>query len=97
MIPLIKQQRDLFHRNLIADGILSVDAKGIPSNADKDSRLSRLFASVIAERLQAESHEKIKGQSSGSKFEVSVMQFLRATFLELFSLRPGKWHFIMKL
>ena len=92
MNPLIAQKRKEYHDALIKLGILTVDKNGIPSNADKDSRLSKAISALIAEQLEAETHEKIKGQTLGGKFESVTMNFIRDTFLHLGNLRPGKWH-----
>ena len=73
-------------------GILTVDKNGIPSNADKDSRLSKTISALIAKQLEAETHEKTEGQTLGGKFESVTMNFIRDTFLHLGNLRPGKWH-----
>lgn len=91
MDSLIEYNRKLYHRNLIEAGVLSVDSRGIPSNADKSSRLSVEIALKIAEELIAESHEKIDGQTSGAKFEQINLEFLLNTFPRLQNLRPGKW------
>lgn len=92
MEALIKQARQQYHRDLISEGILSIDAHGVPSNADKSSKLSINIATNIANILMAEVHEKIVGQTSGSKFEAINLEFIRKTFLHLQNLRPGKWH-----
>lgn len=41
--------------------------------------------------LEAETGERLAAQTSGSAFEVEVANFIRATFLQLPQLRPGKW------
>ncbi len=92
MTPLITKARNSYHAYLIKNGVLSIDSNGIPSNADRSSRLSRLIASHIAGRLFAETHEKTHGQTSGSMFETANLKFLRETFLPLHRLRPGIWH-----
>lgn len=71
-----------------------MDAKGVPSNADKASALSVHIAQGIAEQLMAETHDKAVGQTSGAKFEQVNMQFLTETFPQLQNLRPGKWHVV---
>lgn len=92
MNPLIAQKRKEYHNALIKSGILTVDKNGIPSNADKDSRLSKTISALIAKQLEAETHEKTEGQTLGGKFESVTMNFIRDTFLHLGNLRPGKWH-----
>ena len=94
MDALITEARKRYHKNLIENGILTIDSKGIPSNADSSSRLSIAIAKGIAEKLFAETHEKAVGQTSGAKFEQINMQFLSETFPFLQNLRPGNWHII---
>lgn len=91
MNVLIETERKKYHRSLIEYGVLSIDNKSIPSNADKSSRLSIEISRRIAESLLAESHEKSLGQTSGSKFEQCNLEFISNTFPLLQNLRPGKW------
>lgn len=92
MESLILLARKNYHRRLLEDGVLSIDNAGIPSNADKASRLSVAIAQGIAERLEAAVQPKILGQTSGALFEGINMAFLEETFPHLQNLRPGKWH-----
>lgn len=92
MESLILLARKNYHKRLLEDGILSIDASGVPSNADRASKLSTAIAKGIAERLEAEVHPKILGQTSGALFESVNMAFLEETFPHLQNLRPGKWH-----
>lgn len=94
MEALIAEARKKYHRSLLEKGILTIDEKGIPSNADSSSKLSVAIAQGIANRLTAEIKEKALGQTSGAKFEEVNMQFLADTFPHLQSLRPGDWHII---
>ena len=89
---LILQARKNYHKQLLDDGILTVDGYGIPSNADKDSKLSIRIAKGVADLLQAEVQAKTLGQTSGAKFESITRMFLSETFPYLQNLRPGKWH-----
>ena len=108
MKALISAARSAFHKRLL-DTILTIDAKGIPSNADKGNRLSVLLAQKmrehIIENVQNESVKeqqsdytvsktKAAGQSSGSIFEREVMTFLATTFPKFQHLRPGAWHIL---
>ena len=77
---------------MLSNGVLTVDKRGVPSNADSSSKLSINIAHGIAELLMAEMHEKAVGQTSGAKFEQFNMDFLASTFPYLQNLRPGKWH-----
>ncbi len=94
MTVLIADARKKYHQALLANGVLTVDSKGIPSNADSSSKLSISIAKGISDQLMAETHDKIVGQTSGAKFEQLNMQFLAETFPQLQNLRPGKWHIV---
>lgn len=92
MDALIDEARRKYHKALLDSGVLTIDKRGIPSNADSSSKLSIAIAKGIADRLMAETHEKAVGQTSGAKFEQINMEFLAETFPKLQNLRPGKWH-----
>ena len=89
---LIAKDRKKYHQELLSNGVLTIDSKGIPSNADSSSKLSIRIAQGIARKLMAEVHEKAVGQTSGAKFEQINMNFLNESFPHLQNLRPGKWH-----
>lgn len=91
MNALIAKARKKYHEELLQRGVLTVDVKGIPSNADSSSKLSISIAQGIAKRLMAETHDKAVGQTSGAKFEQINMEFLEETFPRLQNVRPGKW------
>lgn len=93
---LIGTQREQFHQSLLDNGVLTVNARGVATNADKDSRVSVAIARGIADLLLAERGERLAGQTSGSTFEECVMDFVRGTFPLLQHLRPGTWE-VMKL
>lgn len=88
--PFIQHARAEFHKSLL-QSLLTISDKGVPSNADKDSRASVAIASGIAQKLQAETGVRSAGQTSGNKFEDLVARFVQTTFLKLPHLRPGKW------
>lgn len=92
MEALIAQERKRYHESLLREGVLTIDKNGVPSNADKSSKLSIGIALGIANRLMAETHDKSVGQTSGAKFEQLNMEFLKNTFPKLQNLRPGVWH-----
>lgn len=92
MQALITEARQKYHAGLLANGILTIDAKGVPSNADRSSNLSISIAQGIARRLMAMEQVKALGQTAGAKFEQLNMEFIEATFPHLQNLRPGKWH-----
>lgn len=91
MSSLIAERRRAFHADLLAE-VLSVDARGVASNADSSSAMSIKLAARIAEKLKSEvGRDRLAGQTSGSKFETIVELFLSSTFLHLDHLRPGTW------
>lgn len=92
MNTLITTSRKKYHQRLLSDGVLTVDVKGIPSNADSSSKLSVLIAQGIVEQISVYEQNKALGQTSGAKFEQINMEFLKSTFPLLSDLRPGKWH-----
>ena len=94
MTVLLAEERKKYHQALLDKGVLTVDSKGIPSNADSSSKLSISIAKGIAERLMAETQEKAVGQTSGAVFEQINMEFLAATFPKMQNIRPGKWHIV---
>jgi hypothetical protein len=87
---LISEARQRYHAQLYK-GVLSLDSDGIPSNADKHSRMSVAIAKGIAQQLKLETMEKLAGQRSGSEFETANADFVRETFLHLGHIRPGDW------
>ena len=94
MEALLSAERKRYHKSLLENGVLTIDGDGIPSNADKSSKLSVSIASGIARMLMAQTAEKAVGQTSGARFELVNMEFLAATFPKLQNLRPGKWHIV---
>ena len=109
MQALLSDARNAFHKRLL-DTILTIDANGVPSNADKGNRLSVLLAQNVRNRIienlqkidciteqranYTASKKKVSGQSSGAIFEREVMAFLAATFPKLQHIRPGAWHIL---
>ena len=92
MQALIAKARRSYHAGLLANGVLTIDSNGVPSNADRSSTISIAIAQGIARRLMANKQEKALGQTAGAKFEQLNMEFIEATFPRLQNLRPGKWH-----
>lgn len=93
MDAYIAQARKKYHKELL-ESILTVDKNGVPSNADKASRLSVAIAQGITNQLIASVQMKAVGQTSGAKFEELNMNFLRETFPKLQNLRPGDWEIV---
>lgn len=94
MEALLASERKKYHKALLENGVLTIDNQGVPSNADKSSKLSISIATGIANALMAETSEKAVGQTSGAKFELVNMEFLTNTFPKLQNLRPGIWHIV---
>ena len=94
MQALIAEARHKYHAELLSNGVLTIDSKGVPSNADRSSNLSIAIAQGITRRLMANEQEKAVGQTAGAKFEQLNMEFIEATFPHLQNLRPGKWHIV---
>lgn len=89
--PAFLEARKAFHASLLKT-TLTINAKGVPSNADKNNRASVAIARGICELLKAETiGERIAGQTSGNQFESGCTEFVRETFLKLGHLRPGSW------
>lgn len=103
--PLISVERLRFHANLASSGLLCFNVKSkknkksgiseevtVPSIADADNRDSVKIAADIFRRIGVTGTSKqLSAQKAGSEFEVACREFLRATFLQLSHLRPGKW------
>ncbi len=85
------EARRSFHAALL-HAVLLIDANGVPTNADKDSRISVAIARGIIEILGEESTgARLAGQMAGSHFEVICKEFLEEVFPRLHHLRPGNW------
>lgn len=85
------EARREFHATLL-EKILTINSKGVVSNADSSNRTSIAIAGGIAELLKAETTaERMAGQTSGNQFEGICADFVRQTFTKLGHLRPGLW------
>lgn len=83
----------MFHRTLVGDSTLSLDATGTASNADGSQRTSKWIAASIARTLGAQTvPKKLSGQTAGDQFESAVREFLYRTVGIFPMLRPGTWH-----
>lgn len=87
---IIALARKTYHANLL-ESVLTVNNLGVPSNADKDSKLSVKIARGITDILKSETGERLAGQTSGSEFEQHNLEFLKSTFFSLSHIRPGNW------
>lgn len=88
---LILETRRAYHNELIENGVLSITADGVASNADSSNQPSKVIARLVAEKLGAKVGPKVKGQTAGTLFEQITMRFIAATFPKLQHLRPGDW------
>lgn len=78
-----------FHATLLG-GILTRSEKGIPSNADKDSKVSVRLANSILDQLgDALTATKLPGQTAGADFEAICATYIRVCFQQVAHLRPG--------
>lgn len=85
------QARKEFHASLLKT-TLTINDKGVPSNADSSNRTSIAIAKGIADILKAETiAERQAGQTSGNEFEGICAEYVKNTFLKLGHLRPGNW------
>lgn len=90
--PWFAEARAQFHAGLLRDRILTVDSRGVASNADSGSRASCAYAAHLAKTLQVGTGgARLAGQTSGGGFEQACADFLNATFPALHHLRPGEW------
>ncbi|WP_432201341.1 NgoMIV family type II restriction endonuclease [Erythrobacter sp. W53] len=91
MVSFIKKSREEFHAAL-RNEILTVDAKGVASNADRGSKISRKIASALLDELGDVSvATKLPGQTSGSSFEEICANFVGRCFEKFEHLRPGEF------
>lgn len=89
-LALIDSARADFHQELLS-GVLTAE-EGIPSNADRASKISVSIAGHIVQQLAEDaSGVRLPGQRSGSRFERACEQFISGTFLSLQHIRPGSW------
>lgn len=88
---LISIERQAFHKSILKS-LLKISKDGIPSNADKDNRISIAIANSIVNQIgNAVTGNRLAAQTSGDKFEECCADFLRNTFPHLDSIRPGNW------
>ena len=88
---ILSEARTAFHASLL-DNLLHDDLKGVPTNADKDSKVSVKIAAALLKQLgNPTPAPRLAGQEAGKKFEQICCQFLQATFPRLAHMRPGSW------
>lgn len=89
--PFLAEARKGFHAALLGS-VLTVDDKGVWSNADRASNPSKDIAQGIAAKLGEEAYgARLAGQMSGRRFEEICREFLQETWPKLIHLRPGSW------
>lgn len=90
MLSLLRNE---YHRQLF-ERVLSIDTNGVPSNADKHSKISVTLATGILKQInQPLNPEHISGQTSGSLFEEITASYIENAFQAVQHLRPGTWKF----
>lgn len=90
MLPSLRNE---YHRQLF-ERVLSIDSNGVPSNADKHSKISVALARGILEQISLPLNpEHISGQTSGSLFEEITAVYIENAFQAVQHLRPGNWKF----
>ncbi len=83
--------RQAYHASLLTN-VLVVNHEGVPSNADKSSKISVRIARGITQLLKSEiASDRLAGQTSGWMFEDACAEFVKSTFSQLGHLRPGQW------
>jgi len=91
-VSYIQNERNSFHRSLLEDVLFLEGEDQVPSNADRNNRLSLELARGLIERMGVAMPRKRQvAQRSGRLFEVKVKNFILNTFLKLDHLRPGTW------
>ena len=84
--------RKRFHQQLL-DTVLTVDADGIPSIADKGQKFSKLVSTLLISKLgDPGKSAKSSGQHSGHAFEGICLSFIESCFERLQHLRKGQWN-----
>lgn len=86
------EARKAYHAILLKE-TLTINSKGVVSNADSSNRASIAIAKGIADLLKVETQaERIAGQTFGYQFEGACATFLQRTFMKLGHMRPGSWN-----
>ncbi len=89
---LLFQARGEFIAGMLKGGLLTVDSKGVPANADSGNRRSVKISSALLSLMgKATVATKAAGQTSGQGLQDHVERFLQTTFPRLGHLRPGRW------
>jgi hypothetical protein len=90
-IGFLSEARREFHATLLS-GILTKSDSGIPSIADKDSKISVAIAIKILDQIGgAKTAKKLPGQTAGADFEGIAATFIKVCFERMNHLRPGQF------
>lgn len=85
----LTEARKEFHASLLA-GLLTRDGRGIPSNADRSSKVSIAIANAILDQLgEVQTTAKLPGQTAGADFEEISAMFVKVCLSRMAHLRPG--------
>lgn len=81
----------------VCSKLLTIDASGIPNNADKHSKISVNLAKGIITEIGFKATRKVKaaGQTAGKSFEDLTASYLEKAFNHLRHLRSGKFEFFI--
>lgn len=92
---IINDLRKKYHKNIF-EQVLSVDKSGVPSNADKHSKISTFLAKEIVQQIAIKtSIPKISAQTSGKNFEQSTVEFIKDSIQFIQHLRGGEFEFFI--
>lgn len=91
---MIYEARKRYHERLVSKEILTLDASGVASNADRSNASSRRIAKNLAELVGAGFGKKVEGQTLGTEFERITAEFLAESFALLHHIRPASWHIL---
>lgn len=91
MTPYFEINRKQLHQQLLKT-VLTVDAEGIPSIADKRQEFSKLVSTLMLPKLgTASKWTKPSDKHSSHAFEWICLEFIQDYFDQLEQLRKGKW------
>lgn len=89
--PFLATARRALYDFLVAESCLITD-NGVPSIADRDSRISCAIAVTLFNNLSTDAvGKRLAGQRAGTLFEIACKRFLQQTFPKLGIIRPGVW------
>ncbi len=94
----IAELRKKYHKRICEEVIrISKDKTEYPNFADGSNKSSVEIAWGIVKRLKCHNNNvKLRGQTTGDRFEVITRDFLSDSFVRLLHLRPGKWSYSVR-